>query len=369
MIRTIRLSNFKCFRELELQWAQLNLLCGLNGMGKSSVIQALLLLRQSFDSRDLQEGRLLLGGNLVDLGTGIDVLFEGAEQETVEFELSSDALGPCLLRFGYSESLDLLNSLEDHFILPQKWHEVPPFGGNLVYINAERIGPRKFYMLSKSMAHRYNLGPQGEYALNFLNEYQTQPMAEGDPRCVESPNRLLREVVNYWLQDISPGVLLELKTIEEADAITAGFSFDKPGDVRTRSYRATNVGFGLSYTLPVVLALLAKPGSLCIIENPEAHLHPRAQTKLAELAVQASIAGVQVIVETHSDHFMDGVRIAVHDGLITPDKIAFHYFERHGGRTEVSSPQIDIDGRMSEWPAGFFDQYEQNLAKLLAQKP
>ena len=75
MIRKIKLSNFKCFQRLDLECAPLTLLCGLNGMGKSSVIQALLVLRQSFESADLLDGRLVLGGELADLGTGKDVLF------------------------------------------------------------------------------------------------------------------------------------------------------------------------------------------------------------------------------------------------------------------------------------------------------
>ena len=146
-------------------------------------------------------------------------------------------------------------------------------------------------------------------------------MLEGDPRCFDLPEHRehsLMAVVNHWLQGVTPGVRVELETVPAADSLIAGFSFDRSGDVATRRFRATNVGFGLSYTLPVILALLAESGTLCLIENPEAHLHPRGQTKLAELAVRASIAGIQVIVETHSDHFMDGVRIAVRDGLISP---------------------------------------------------
>ena len=108
---------------------------------------------------------------------------------------------------------------------------------------------------------------------------------------------------------------MDLEEVAAADSVIAGFSFDRPGDVPSRSYRATNVGFGLSYTLPVIVALLAPAGALCLIENPESHLHPKGQTKLAELAVRASRAGVQVFVETHSDHFMDGVRIAVRSRL------------------------------------------------------
>ena len=109
MLKKIKLSNFKCFHSLDLNCAPLTLLCGLNGMGKSSVIQALLLLRQSFESGDLLEGRLVLGGELADLGTGTDVLYEGADSDIVGFELQSDEINaPWGLSFGYSQTTDQL---------------------------------------------------------------------------------------------------------------------------------------------------------------------------------------------------------------------------------------------------------------------
>ena len=374
MLRKIKLSNFKCFKSLELDCAPLTLLCGLNGMGKSSVIQALLLLRQSFQSGDLQNGRLVLGGELADLGTGRDVLFEGADIDTVGFELQCDELQtPWALSFSYATTADQLNAeieapQQAASFVPMEWHEVPPFAKKLVYVEAGRLGPEKFYPLSETSARRGDFGIASEYALNYLNTHQGDLLPENDPRRSTLRSRRLLDVVDEWLQTVTPGVHLKFETVQAADALIAGFSFDRPGDVPTRRYRATNVGFGLSYVLPVVLAMLQPAGTLCLIENPEAHLHPRGQTKLAELMVRASIAGVQTIVETHSDHFMDGVRIAVHDGLIGPEKTAFHYFERPQGETVVSSPQIDADGRLSMWPSGFFDQNEENLAKLLAPR-
>ena len=366
MLRTIKLTNFKCFKSMELALPPLALLCGLNGMGKSSVIQALLVLRQSFASGELLDGHLVLGGELTDLGTGQDVLCEDAEVDVVEFELHRhDSPNPCKLSFDYLRTADELTT-RNNFAAP--WREVPPLGGQLAYVNAERIGPRKFHHQSEVFARRGNLGARGEYTLNYLSTRQDDVLSSTDPRCPDLPSRRLGEVVDYWLQQVTPGARLQLETIQDADAIIAGFSFDRPGDVETRRYRATNVGFGLSYTLPVLAALLAPPGTLCLIENPEAHLHPRGQTRLAELAVRASLAGVQVIAETHSDHFMDGVRIAVRDGLIRPEDAAFHYFSRDGSRAMVSSPRVDVDGRLSSWPEGFFDQHEENLARLLAPK-
>ena len=249
-----------------------------------------------------------------------------------------------------------------------------------MYVNAERVGPRKTYPTSDILARQGDFGSSSEYAWNYLSQHQDDLLPEGDLRCQAKGSRRLLDIVDRWLQDITPGAHLQLDRVVAADAVIAGFSFDRQGDVESRQHRATNVGFGLSYALPVILALLSQAETvdfedmsisqtLCLVENPEAHLHPRGQTKLAELAVRAARMGVQVFVESHSDHFMDGVRIAVRDGLMGPEDIAFHYFEREGNKTTVASPQIDADGRLSTWPDGFFDQHDENLARLLAPRP
>ena len=372
MLRNIELANFKCFEHLDLGCTYLNLLCGLNGMGKSSVIQALLVLRQSFETGELLNGRLVLDGERIDLGTGLDVLFEGAAREVMGFALQNDEMSdPWEQVFEYSWPLKQWGVYDingDTEYLPVAWQGVPPFDERLIYVNAERIGPRKLYPLSNVLARRGDFGASGEYAWNYLNLSKDNVFPEDDPRCIKGESRRLLDVVNQWLQDVCPGAYLELEAVADADAVIAGFSFDRPGDIATSRYRATNVGFGLSYVLPVILALLSPPGTLCMIENPEAHLHPRGQTKLGELSARAASVGVQVFAETHSDHFIDGVRIAVRDGLIAPKDTAFHYFERDGNKSVISSPQVDVDGRLSHWPVGFFDQHEDNLARLLAPR-
>ena len=379
MIRRIKLTHFKCFEQLALDCTPLNLFCGLNGMGKSSVFQALLVLRQSFEAGELGLGRLVLGGDLVDMGTTVDVLFEDAERDVIEFSLErDDTKNPWELKvdvlrtlFGRTEVQAVSKgapSTHTRRIELGEWKHVPPFGGRLVYVNAERVGPRKFYPLSDILARRGEFGPGGEYAWNYLNANQDQLMPPGDPRLIGKGGRRMLDVVNHWVQEVCPGADLQVDELTGIDAVVAGFTFERVGDVRSLQYRATNVGFGLSYVLPAILALLSPPGTLCLIENPEAHLHPRAQTKLAELAVRASQAGVQVFAETHSDHFVDGVRIAVRDELIKPADATIHYFERENSRTVVTSPVVDRDGRLSSWPAGFFDQHEENLAKLLAPR-
>ena len=88
MIRKLRLQNFKCFEDLSLELGSLTLLAGLNGMGKSSVLQSLLLLRQSYLQGILEETGLALNGDLVSIGTAADALFEEAIEEKIGFELA-----------------------------------------------------------------------------------------------------------------------------------------------------------------------------------------------------------------------------------------------------------------------------------------
>ena len=389
MLSGVKLKNFKCFERLELNCAPLTLLCGMNGMGKSSILQTLLLLRQSRETRALSQERLVLGGDRVDLGTGHDVLFEDADSETLGIGIERNGDLFWELGFDCERGADLieLNSISrslrgdpnvpiespksdgqrrrliDSFL--EYWLTTPPIGGRLIHVSADRLGPRKMYPLSDVRALRSDFGPGGEYAWNYLAQHQRDRFADSDPRKVAEGGALI-DVVDYWLQGICPGARLRLEAVRSADAVIPGYSFSREGDVYSNPYRAINVGFGLTYSLPVILGLLSARETLCLIENPEAHLHPYGQSKLAELAARAVAAGVQVIVETHSDHFMNGTRIAVRDGLIEPTDVAFHYFAREGNQSLVSTPVIDSNGRLSQWPVGFFDQHDINLAKLIA---
>ena len=368
MLRRVHLSNFKCFGRLDLEFAPLTLLCGVNGMGKSSVLQALLVLRQSAAAGALDRGHLVLDDELADLGTGRDALYEFAEEDAIKFGLVGDPhTEPLQIAFDYAREADRLRVRGSGGVSLGQWESLPPFA-DLHHVAAERIGPRKIHEQSDTAALRSALGPRGEHALNYLAAHHDDLLPVLDPRLDEADTNRHRDVVDYWLRKITPGASLKIERIEAADALIGGFTFDRAGDVETRRYRATNVGFGLSYVLPVIAALLAPAGTLCLIENPEAHLHPGGQTKIAELAARAAAAGLQVVMETHSDHVLDGVRIAVVDGLLKPDDTRFHYFEQENGQSVVRTPQVNSEGRLSSWPEGFFDQHVLNLGRLLAAK-
>jgi len=369
MLRNIELKRFKCFAAQRIGLAPTTVLTGLNGMGKSSVIQALLLLRQSAQSGALfaTHGGLMLNGDLVRLGTGGEVLYGGAEEDTICIGIESP-LGTSAWEFQAPTNADLLPRISG----PESTPGDALFGSNCHYLGAERVGPRVVHQLSSSHIDRRDLGADGSFTVAFLDAYGDRQVPV-PLHHASSPSGTLLSQVSTWMGEISPGVRLETQALREISLARLSFSF-VTGGVVSRPFRPTSVGFGLSYTLPVVVALLAAtPGSLIMVENPEAHLHPRGQMAMGALISRAGAAGVQVIVETHSDHVLNGVRIAVKEKRTAPENVAFHYFERttetRGGEERVvhvvNSPRIDADGRLNVWPEGFFDQYDVALEKLL----
>ncbi len=376
MITSLELQNFKSFKLGQIDLRPLTLLVGLNGMGKSSLIQSLLLLRQSFLTGDLQAGRLALDGDLVSVGSASDILFEDADDDYVRFALEFSGRDS-----DHRISFSWLCDTESGEVAVSHWAEGPGrgideavagelslFSSNFCYVQAERIGPRKITDLSAARARAGDIGTRGEFVNHVLLAHGDKVLDEGDPRLHPiAASRRLIDQVNAWLHEISPGSYIDIEAIKSADSAVAGFKFDRQGDVQTRTFRATNVGFGLTYSLPVIVGLLlGRPGGILLIENPEAHVHPRGQTMLGRLASRACRLGMQILAETHSDHFMDGVRIEVRIGNVAPDMCGFVYFTRSDGMTQTQQPVLEPDGRLSFWPDGFFDQKEQNLATIIS---
>src|SRR5262249_55450686 len=113
-----------------------------------------------------------------------------------------------------------------------------------------------------------------------------------------------------------------------------------------------DVGVGVSQTLPVLVALYAaSPGQLVYLEQPETHLHPRAQSAMARVLADAAKRGVRIIVETHSSLLLLGIQTLVAEGEMAPGLIKLHWFSRDAaGATTVRSADLDEAGAYGDWP-------------------
>jgi predicted ATPase len=116
-----------------------------------------------------------------------------------------------------------------------------------------------------------------------------------------------------------------------------------------------DVGFGVSQVLPVLVALLvAEPGQLVYVEQPEVHLHPRAQFAMASVLAHAASRGVKVVAETHSSLLILGVQSLVAEGKLDPQKVKLHWFQRDDkGKTTITSADLDETGAFGDWPEDF----------------
>lgn len=380
MLNSLALHNFKSVDRLKLTLEPLTVLTGLNGSGKSSVLQSIALIKQSFDGNS-SGTRIALRGQWVNLGATEDVLFDGATTERLQLELlvnGTQLHWECDASAG-RDTLDA-KVTGDVAVL------AATFDG-FQFLQADRLTPAVRYQQTGSSERDCgNLGPHGEFTVDYLSRHEDMKVSHNrrypermlrtkeDQELIRliAPTDKLWDVTSAWLQLFSPGVRPVARLVDLADAATLRFAYkgykDIERDVTSREHRPSNVGFGLTYVLPIIVACLsAKPGALLLIENPEAHLHPRGQSALGLLLALCANDGVQIIVETHSDHLLNGIRLAAKRNDISANRVAVHFFSRDvkTGVSSCVSPVLMDNGRFSDWPAGFFDEWGNALDELL----
>lgn len=369
MIRRIDLNYFKCFEKLRLPLSALTLLSGANASGKSSVLQALVLLHQTMLEQEWST-RLLLNGRSLRLGTVGDILDKVYGRGTIEIGITYDGAGYLWTFRGERAELSMtVNRIAvgDRIIdNPDRLHHLLPFDDNdmplfatqlcyLSYITAERVGPREVYSLEDSEINR-SVGPAGEFAASVLHQGRDRPVTA--KLCLpDVPPTRLRQV-EARMNSFFPGCALTIQLISQANAVTLGLRTSEDTDF----HRPVHVGFGLTQVLPIIIAALsASKGDLLLIENPEVHLHPAGQAMMGCFLAEVADAGIQVIIETHSDHILNGIRRSVKMKKISCDDVSIHFFsQRSEDSPQVVSPQIDETGNIDSWPQGFFDQFDKD---------
>ncbi|SFL45944.1 DUF3696 domain-containing protein [Methylobacterium pseudosasicola] len=372
MFDALTLHNFKAFRDIHIPLKPLTLLSGLNGSGKSTTLQALALLRQSWDTGFLTSQGFLLNGDLIELGTGVDVLNDQHDDEEIGITLHGPGEQTFAYRVVYDPRGDLLNFAvkPDFGFYSGLEHQRGLFGHWFQYLRADRAGPEVSFPKAYHLVNeRRFLGSRGQYTAHFLSLFGDDEVNLKLRHPAEAAPGLLSQV-NAWMKEFSPGVGLAVEDIPRTDAVRLDyFHGGSAGISGSNPYRSTNVGFGLTYVLPILVACLASPSdSWLLVENPEAHLHPQGQAAMGQLMARSAATGTRIVVESHSDHFLNGIRLAVKDGEISAGDVGLNFFRRPSGSGQPGrvQPIVTPEGRLTDWPDGFFDQWDKSLDRLLS---
>jgi len=372
MIKKLNIQNFKSHANTTINLSNVNILTGMNGMGKSSIIQSLLLLRQTFKQNMLHLG-LELNDKLCKIGNVKDAHFQSAENDSISFMLElSESIYKWIFRVNDRGLKDTFIKLHSIPYENEQLNKLNLFNNNFQYISAFRNGPMEEYPKHTSAVELFKqislIEGRCELVAHYLDYFKNDSIIHTSllKNSKDDDERLLFQV-KQWLAEISPDIQIFIEPLETSYKIN--YKFDRgTGKTPTDEFKAYNVGFGISYALPIIVAALHSPkDSIVIIENPEAHLHPDGQAKLMELICKSAKAGVQFILETHSDHIINGLLVAVKKEIITPDETNVYYFDREKTMHETKAILLPIllGGKIKRPPKGFFDRMDKDLDILM----
>lgn len=380
MIKKLHIKNFKSLEDVSLDCSNLNVLTGLNGMGKSSIIQALLLLRQSHEKGMLKQTGLALRGDIIEVGTTKDILFSGAGEDKISFEIDfvneDDSIST--KNWDFSSKIDITDySNSDYLpvlIDAEDYESYHLFDYNTFkYLNADRWVKNEYETSDFNVVRNRYLGKHGEFTAHYLTHYGSEKIHDDliFPGGKQT-NELLTQV-SEWMAEISPNLKVKTERLSGTNTVKLRYEYTS-GQTATPEITPLNLGFGITYILPVVVALLsAKKGDLIIIENPESHIHPKGQSIIGGLLAKVAQTGVQIFLETHSDHIINGILVSVYKNFkniekgIESNNIKINFVKRieDSIASEVLQLNVEVNGRMRGIPDDFFDQYSKDMKTIM----
>lgn len=370
MIKYIHIENFKSIKKIGVPLSKLNLFFGMNGMGKSSTIQSLLLCRQSFWKNGCNSIESVFpNGDLIELGTSGEVFCHNADNNSMLIRLTDQAGVNSEIKCGFNTGNSLANYLECEQDMIVDYTSSLFSNDNFVYLSAEHLGPQRKYDYSKWNTNGINkFGNRGEYVVPFLSMFGDKIVVPDELCIFDTENRTnkLLDQASVWMGKISPGVRLNTELLAGDQEARLKISYNKDWMVSS-SNTPVNVGFGIPYVLPIIIALLtSNKDSLILIENPESHLHPKGQTAMAELMAKSAAYGAQVLCESHSDHIINGARVAVKEEVISPDDITIAYYSKDAELNSVANIiQVDKNGNLDDYPEGLIDEWGYLMSRLM----
>lgn len=371
MIRYIQIENFKSLKCVAIPIEGLNLFFGMNGMGKSSIIQALLLLRQSYWENSVKglQG-LKINGELTSLGTSIEILSQNAEEERIRFLVQFDKGKKVDVSYsfiGQSQPTGVLKILDIGSSQIEFAENEPLFGKGFSYLGADHISPQTGYNAVQWDRDGINpFGGHGEFVVPFLAK-EGNSFRVPQELCLDTGKTdRLYDQVSAWMSEISPGIKISAHYLPFEEQAKLDISYVGQR-IESSTFSPINVGFGIPYVLPLIIELLTSDkNGILIFENPESHLHPKGQTRIAELITRVANRGTQIMCESHSDHIINGIRVAVKKKTIPCEKISVVYFEKDDNQnTRTDEIAIDSNGNLSDYPDGLLDEWGLQMSMLL----
>lgn len=359
----LNIDGFKCFKENTLfEFNNITLLTGSNSVGKSSVIQSLLLLK-TISQNSLSSSDSLIELDLNDeeyalnLGTYDDI----KNKSNDDYE---DFMNPCskdiwFVLDGAVASIRIQDNLEagNKILVRTDGESITRIKKHLdccfVYLNAERQAPRYEYKNADNNefcdCHGRNTGD----VIQRHEKDNCSPIRSFD----FSERKKWKVELDKWIEYIFPGVMLQISQPTKDSY-----------QVKVLGNAAPNVGFGITYALPILVSgMTVHQGGMLIVENPEAHLHAKAQSNMGYFLARMAAAGVRVIIETHSEHIVNGIRrmIVQKQTAMTSDDITIYFFQDKNGDKKIMNIGMDKKGNLSAFPEDFFDQVRQDTLSIL----
>jgi hypothetical protein len=387
-ITKLAVEGFKSIaKRQEIEIAPLTILAGANSSGKSSIMQPLLMLKQTLEAT-YDPGPLKIDGPNVKF-TSTEEFLSKAETPSSQFRVElgthgvgfdiTFAMGPSGLEVR-KETYRLVNSTVT------LWPAMSPSDLRQALAGFDQfkeIAHHEFSVIRKRFfldLKRDDWNPlvSLEYPSPYIEEVIHVPGLRGNPsrtyqqtgtgpRFPGTFENYIASLVLFWHKEQYRryhDLNADLQCIGLAQSVLARRINDVAIELLVNSpalqYQYINVadvGFGVSQVLPVLVALrAADEGQLVYLEEPEIHLHPRAQTRLAEILANAAKRAVRVVAETHSSLLLRAVQTLVAKGDLDPDLVRLHWFTRDSeGVTQVSSTKLDANGAFGDWPEDFDD--------------
>lgn len=347
----LHINGFKCFVDDSLELNKITLLTGANASGKSSIIQALLLLKSASECTP-ELPVVYLNDKKYAFDFGYPDTLINNESKDDKVSISIESVGGMLFR-GEKQPKErrLIVEVENSEQLKAC------FANDFIYYCAERLGPRFEYL--KNDVDIKTCGCHGENTGNVISDNW---FAKIDGKRLKNPTEgdaLFNIALDNWIDYIFPGISVRIQQVGSQTYQVV--IRDKAHNILTN---ATNIGFGISYALPILTgALLAKPDSWLVVENPEAHLHAKAQSNMGYFLGVMAATGMRVLVETHSEHVVNGLRrAAMTSRMLKSEDINIFFFQ---GKNERCLITVDEKGNLSDFPIDFFDQARQDMLEII----